>query len=92
MNGEGTMPPAAGNQKNPKDNIFLTLSYFFQPKPPCSTLGSILRVEVGEEERVEIGVFVETEVREVRKSGTSGCADIEDTPGREYQSQRGREF
>ena len=37
-----------------------------------------------EEARVEIEVFVETEVREVQKSGAPGCADIEDTPGRKY--------
>ena len=53
-------------------------------KPPCSTPGSIPQVEVGEEARVEIVVFEETEVREVPKSGTSGCACNEDTPGVEY--------
>ena len=64
--------------------VFSDSGFILTAKPPCLTPGSIPPAEAGEEARVEIGVFVETEVREVRKSWTLGCADIEDTPGRKH--------
>ena len=64
--------------------VFSDSGFILTAKPPCLTPGSIPPTEAGEEARVEIGVFVETEVREVRKSWTPGCADIEGTPEGKY--------
>ena len=70
-----------------KTSYLETLSQFLCSKAPYSTPGSILQVEVGEEEREGNEVFVEISGRMARKIWMAAFSDIEDKPMRGHFKQ-----